>query len=110
MRRAWTICMFVASVGSLQETVTVTGASPVVDVQNVRSQNVLSRDVLDTIPTNKTINGFAALTLGAVASNDVGGNRGEVSIGIAVHGGRLNDAKLYIDGMPFNSSHLEGGG
>src|SRR5262249_15182284 len=28
--------------GSLEETVTVTGASPVVDVQNVRTQNVLS--------------------------------------------------------------------
>src|ERR1700751_3456258 len=33
-------------VGSLQETVTVTGASPVVDIQNTRSQNVLQQEVL----------------------------------------------------------------
>src|SRR5687767_9632444 len=29
-------------VGGLEETVTVTGASPIVDVQNVRNQNVIS--------------------------------------------------------------------
>ena len=32
--------------GSLEETITVSGVSPVVDTQNVRSQNVLSRTVL----------------------------------------------------------------
>ena len=47
-------------VGSLEETITVTGASPVVDTQNVRTQNVLSREVLDTVPTGKFLNGFAA--------------------------------------------------
>src|SRR5712691_1906998 len=35
-------------VGSLEETITVTGASPVVDTQNVRSQNVFTRELLDT--------------------------------------------------------------
>src|SRR5437773_2940428 len=34
-------------VGSLEETITVTSASSVVDIQNVRTQNVLSRDVMD---------------------------------------------------------------
>ena len=38
------------NVGALEETVTVSGASPVVDVQNVRSQTVISQDVLDTLP------------------------------------------------------------
>src|SRR5262245_56209739 len=42
-------------VGGLEETVTVTGASPVVDVQNVRTQNVLTREVMDGLPNNKTI-------------------------------------------------------
>src|ERR1700687_3554678 len=35
------------TVGSLEETITVSGASPIVDVQNVRNQNVLTRAVLD---------------------------------------------------------------
>src|SRR6185436_4745792 len=33
-------------IGALEETVTVSGASPVVDIQNVRTQTVLSRAVL----------------------------------------------------------------
>src|SRR5688572_26339586 len=43
------------SVGNLSETIAVTGASPVVDVQNTRQQTVLSREVLDTLPTNKAV-------------------------------------------------------
>ena len=55
-------------VGSLEETVTVTGASPVVDVQNVRTQTVISREMIDAVPTGKTIQGFATLTLGATTT------------------------------------------
>lgn len=42
-------------VGALDEAITVTGASPVVDVQSIRQQSLLSREVLDTVPTGKTI-------------------------------------------------------
>jgi hypothetical protein len=42
-------------VGALEETITVSGASPIVDTQNVRTQNVLSRERLDTLPTGKTL-------------------------------------------------------
>src|SRR5262245_13241701 len=52
-------------VGGLQETITVTGASPTVDVQNVRTQNVFTREVLDTVPTNKSTQGFASMIVGA---------------------------------------------
>src|SRR5687768_11304346 len=50
--------------GELQETITVSGASPVVDVQNVRTQTVLSNAVLDAVPTSKTLASLASLTLG----------------------------------------------
>ena len=49
------------SVGTLQESVTVSGASPVVDVQSNVKQQVLSRDVLDAVPTAKTIQGLGQL-------------------------------------------------
>ena len=49
-------------VGGVEETVTVSGESPVVDVQSTDMRNVLSRDVLDTIPTGKTIQAFASMT------------------------------------------------
>src|SRR5205814_6692025 len=40
-------------VGALEETITVTGESPVVDTQNVQQQTTLSRDILDAIPTSR---------------------------------------------------------
>src|SRR5436305_648596 len=87
-------------VGSVEETITVSGASPVVDVQNVRSQNALSRELLDSLPTGKSIPGYAALTLGATSSvYDVGGNKGESTLTFIVHGGRGTDERLAMDGM-----------
>ena len=46
-------------VGALEETITVTGESPVVDVQNAAQQRVLSKDVVDAIPTGRTHFGVA---------------------------------------------------
>src|SRR5262250_427787 len=40
-------------VGALEETVTVTGASPIVDVQSVTQQRVLDKEVLETIPAGR---------------------------------------------------------
>jgi Carboxypeptidase regulatory-like domain len=42
------------TVGTVQETITVTGASPIVDVQNSAQQRVLGADVIDAIPTSRT--------------------------------------------------------
>ena len=100
-------------VGSVEETVTVSGASPIVDVQNVRTQNVLSRETLDTLPTGKAVMGFAALTLGARivgGGQDVGGNKGETSGSLMIHGGRNNDQRVFQDGMSFNHGAGNGGG
>ena len=38
-------------VGAVQETITVTGESPIVDVQNSAQQRVLGDEVIDAIPT-----------------------------------------------------------
>src|SRR5688572_33454840 len=42
-------------VGALEETVTVTGESPVVDVQNTRRETVLSSDVIAAMPGNRSV-------------------------------------------------------
>src|SRR5437764_1900611 len=53
------------AVGAVAETITVTGAAPLVDVQNTISQRVLSKDVLDAVPvTSRTPPGLAALMPG----------------------------------------------
>src|SRR5215813_1531823 len=48
-------------VGALEETLTVSGAAPVVDVQSTTKSQVLSREVLDAVPTGRTIQGMGQL-------------------------------------------------
>src|SRR5262249_50974657 len=44
------------------------------------------------------------------AAQDVGGNRGELSSPLAIHGNRGADQKLLYDGMSFNQMASTGGG
>ena len=100
-------------VGAVEETLTVTGASPIVDTRNVRTQNVISRELLDTLPTGKSTQAYIAVTVGAWAApstQDVGGNRGETGAHMAIHGGRQSDAKLLYDGMGYNHALGPSGG
>ena len=96
-------------VGTLEETVTITGASPVVDIRNVRAQQVLKAEVLDVLPTGgKNLSALASVTLGAMATNnDVGGDKNELANRITLHGGRASDGRQYLDGM---NSNFGGGG
>lgn len=102
-------------VGGLEETVTVTGASPTVDIQNARTQQVLKAEVLDALPSGqRDLTQYASLTLGATAStpgrNDVGGALGESNTGISIHGGRGDDGRINYDGMNTNVFYGGGGG
>src|SRR5713226_2761534 len=65
------------NVGSLQETVTVTGASPVVDVQSSREQAILNNAQLDALPSGSIgLQTLAYVTPGFAATQaDVGGTR-----------------------------------
>jgi hypothetical protein len=97
--------------GTVEETVTVSGNSPLVDVQNVRTQNVLSRETLDALPTFKSLGGFTALTVGAVTGptfQDVGGNKGESVFQMSIHGSRNEDLRWKQDGMDWGASILTG--
>ena len=103
-------------VGSLEETVTVTGASPTVDVRNVRTQAVLARETLDALPSAQNVTAFAAMTLGvslsgngAGAGVDVGGSGGPMGQA-SVHNSRAADMKTMQDGMNTNNSMGTNGG
>src|SRR5256885_12407857 len=79
------------SVGLLAETITVSGASPVVDVQNTQPQVVLQRAELDSLPTAKSFASYQALIPGVSGGGypvqrDVGGTSGEAPLGQTVHG------------------------
>ena len=93
-------------VGSVEETITVTGASPVVDTQNSRSQVVLTRAVIDEIPTGRQIQNYAVLIPGVVGTGstnpvaqDVGGQSGQNHLTMAIHGGKALDQHIMVDGL-----------
>jgi len=64
-------------VGSLEETITVSGAAPVVDTQNMRRQDTLNTNELEALPSgNIGIQTLAYVTPGFAATQaDVGGTR-----------------------------------
>ena len=85
-------------VGSLEETITVTGESPLVDTQNVRKQTVLSAELLDLLPTStKNWATIVQVTPGFSGSfADVAGQLNQ-NIGNAYHG--KTGTKRQFDGM-----------
>jgi hypothetical protein len=91
------------TVGTLQESVTVSGASPVVDVQSNVKQQVLSREVLDAVPTAKTIQGIGQLVLGVTLNSpDVGGSRAMQQTYFAIRGTGGAQSVVLVDGMMTN--------
>src|SRR5688572_21288297 len=96
--------------GALEETITVTGAVTTVDVQNVVTQRVVTRDVLDAIPTgSKSVVNMGILIPGVTVNNqDVGGSA-FTSSQIAIHGGRAGEQQLLYDGMMYNNGQGRGG-
>ena len=85
-------------VGALEETVTVTGESPIVDVQSARRETVLSSDVLKAIPTVRSYNALVLVVPGVVTNtNDVA--TGTATTQFPIHGGRNNEGRMTIDGL-----------
>ena len=97
------------AVGQLEETVTVSGASPIVDVRNSVSQAVMSREVLDTIPSGKDPFAVGQLIAGVTtATPDVGGTQIMQQPTLQVHGSSNNDNVFMIDNVQIQ--HIGFGG
>src|SRR5207237_7805891 len=96
-------------IGALQEALTVTGASPVVDVQSNQKTQVLSRDVLDAVPSAKTIQSLGQLITGVqLSSPDVGGSRAMQQTYFAVHGVGASGSMVTVDGLVTNGTMGDG--
>jgi hypothetical protein len=92
-------------VGAVEETITVTGESPLIDTQTARSQVVVSSDLLNALPSSvRNLNNLVALTPGYRGNEgfDVtGGYTGQV--GATYHG--KGGAKVTFDGMSIQHSY-----
>jgi hypothetical protein len=104
------------SVGAIEETVTVSGASPIVDVRTIEQRQVIDRQIIDVIPTGKSFQNYALLVPGMVGSDsfftslsqDVGGMSTSQTQRMSIHGGVANDQQLEINGMDTGDVVLPG--
>jgi hypothetical protein len=93
-------------VGSIEETVTVTGDSPIVDVQSIRRQTVLDNDVISSIPATRAYNSLIQLMPNTVTQAGSAMDS-QVVPGMVVFGGaggRSNEGRVNIDGISVGSA------
>ena len=96
-------------VGGIAETVTVSGESPVVDVQNAARTEVLTRDLIDSLPTPRNTQSIGYLAQGVRLSRpDVGGAAMMENTQMYSHGASSVHAIMQIDGMMVNSQMGDG--
>ena len=85
-----------------KKTVTITGVSPIVDVQSTVRQDVLKGTLITELPAARNIQNIAILIPGMAVGGtlDVGGLRGGAEVNnFSAHGGRADDGRLQLDGM-----------
>ena len=98
-------------VGAVEETVTVTGESPIVDIQSANRQRVINQELLEAIPTGRTPQVAAFMIPGVNLNNvDVGGTNIINTTGgsMSIHGGSIGDTRILIDGI--TTANAEGTG
>ena len=100
-------------VGSVEETITVTGEAPIVDTSSLTKQQVLNSDLVDALPSSRNYVTLARMVAGTNASgngaNDVGGSLiQDVGGSLTVHGSRTTDQRVTANGI--NTMTLQAGG
>jgi len=101
-------------VGTVGETITVRGESPVVDTQNITTRTIMTRDVLDSIPTGRNIQAVGIMIPGTAISvggggalsRDVGGSGGLQQSPLQYRGS--GDTVQTIEGMRLNNLEAQG--
>ena len=97
-------------VGALEETVTVSGVSPVVDIQSTTQSQSLTAAVLDAVPTGRTLQSIAQLIPGIkLSAPDVGGAHAMQQTSMSAHGMASTQTVVQMDGLGWNSVVGDGG-
>ena len=95
-------------VGSLEESITVSGETPTVDTQQAARTVTLGRDLIDALPTTRNIQSIGQMVPGVrLSAPDVGGERILEASAMRAHGMGEVSQTMYVDGM--NVSASDGG-
>ena len=96
--------------GTLNETVTVTGASPVVDVQTTARRQVVDRELLEALPNIGNVASVAALVPGVRLDPGAGTGSSRIAQVYASARGLVNikETSWNVDGLPASSMQANG--
>ena len=89
-------------VGALEETITVTGEAPVVDVQSTTRQTVLGTEQISTLPTWRNLTSLTTLipgTTGADGNNERAAGLQGTGGSVGIHGARAGDQRVTLNGV-----------
>ncbi|HEU4686819.1 MAG TPA: hypothetical protein VFS23_00585, partial [Vicinamibacterales bacterium] len=100
------------SLGEVQETITVTGETPLVNVQSTTRQAVMDQEIVTAIPSSRTPFTVGVLipgvSRGGFMSQDVGGSTIQAVASLEANGGRTADQRMMVNGVAL-SSMIAGG-
>jgi len=96
------------TVGAVEESLTVSGLAPIVDVQSTTKQRVISDEIIDAVPTGMYYANIGTLIAGVSVScaggctgtaQDVGGSAGDTGAQLVAHGSRFRDQRMFVNGV-----------
>jgi len=93
-------------VGGVQETITVSGETPIVDTQSTRREITLDNETLRNLPSVRSYS-YLLTTVPGLQTNVNNVNTGPVFAIFPIHGGRGVESRLTVDGL--NISNPPGG-
>ena len=95
-------------VGAVAETITVTGETPVVDLQSAAQQKALTATMFKDIPTSGVWIQLATLVAGVnTTTRDVGGSSGDTTgAQVSAHGGLPGDGVSLLDGLRVGNMYI----
>ena len=103
-------------VGAIEETVVVTGESPVVDVQSTTTQRVMTQEVINATPSGRVYSDLASFVPGMKAgagavgqTQNTGGALGDTVTNLMIHGSRTVDMRITQNGLPTGTLQAGGG-
>jgi Carboxypeptidase regulatory-like domain len=92
-------------VGAIAETVTVTGAAPLVDTQSTRREVVVNSDTINSMPITRSYGGVLYAVPGLSVAPGVGGNDNTPSMSVfTAHGGNSTEGRMMVNGVPVAGS------
>ena len=95
-------------VGTLQETVTVTGETPVVDVQSVKRETVLDSEIIEAVPGARTVGTLLNATPGLTVDGN-GAVATPTMTFFSARGGQTNEGRMSVNGLTVAAAFNGGG-